>query len=155
MQVEFWQRKIIYLDMVCRWTLAIVFLMAGLPKILHPLTFATAIEAYGILPDVFILPVAIVLPIFEVLLAVILVINLKQGLWGALLLLCCFIGILSYALYLGLDIDCGCFGPEDIEAHTFSNIREAIARDLLFVLCAIIPLWIRRKREGALTAPSC
>lgn len=148
-----WQQKIVYIDTACRWILAIVFLLAGVPKIFHPLTFATAIEAYGMLPDVLILPVAIALPFFEVIIAVALLLNLKQGLWGALGLLIGFIIILSYALYLGLDIDCGCFGPEDVEAHAFSNIRVAIARDVVFVLLAVVPLWVQRKKVDALTVP--
>lgn len=148
-----WQQKIIYIDTACRWILAIVFLLAGVPKIFHPLTFATAIEAYGMLPDALILPVAIVLPFFEVVIAVALLLNLKQGLWGAVGLLSGFIVILGYALYLGLDIDCGCFGPEDVESHAFSNIRVAIARDVIFILFAIISLWIQRKKVEAVTVP--
>ena len=121
-----------------------MFLVAGLPKMLHPYLFAASIEAYGILPDYLILPAAIALPIIEVILAVALFCNRKEGLWGAIILLFIFILVLYYAVYMGLDIDCGCFGPEDPEAHAFSNIRVAIVRDLLFIIMAITSLTIQK-----------
>ena len=135
-------RKISYLDIFCRLSLAVMFVVAGVPKIFHPLVFATSIEAYGILPEFLILPAAIILPLIEVVLAVALICNRKEGLWGSIALLLIFIAALGYAIYMGLDIDCGCFGPEDPEAHLFSNIREAIVRDVVFVVMAIIPLCI-------------
>ena len=135
--------KSTYLDVFCRLGLAVMFLVAGVPKMLHPYVFATSIEAYGILPDFLILPAAITLPIIEVVLALALIRNRKEGLWGSIFLLFVFIAALSYAVYMGLDIDCGCFGPEDPEGHAFSNIREAIVRDVVFVIMALISLFIQ------------
>ena len=54
--------------------------------------------------------------------------------------------MLSYAIFLGLDIDCGCFGLEDSEAQAFAGIRVALMRDLLFVVFAVIPLVLRKLR---------
>jgi hypothetical protein len=37
---------------------------------------------------------------------------------------------------MGLDVDCGCFGPEDPEAEAFHGLRTALYRDL-FMLAAV------------------
>lgn len=148
--------KTSYLDICCRLGLAVMFLVAGLPKMFHPYVFANSVEAYGILPDFLILPAAITLPIIEVVLAVALIRNRKEGLWGSIALLLIFIAALGYAIYMGLDIDCGCFGPEDPEGHAFSNIHEAIVRDVVFVVMAIIPLCIHKfsKETGVVSLRS-
>ena len=41
-----------------------------------------------------------------------------------------------------LDIDCGCFGPNDPEAVAFHDLRGAFYRDLLLMLLiAYLYLW--------------
>ena len=45
-----------------------------------------------------------------------------------------FICVLSYGIWLGLDIDCGCFGSNEPESSAFSGLREALLRDLLLLL---------------------
>jgi len=40
-----------------------------------------------------------------------------------------FIGVLSYGIAIGLDIDCGCFGPGDPEGEAFHSLRSALMRD--------------------------
>jgi hypothetical protein len=52
-----------------------------------------------------------------------------------------FIGVLSYGLYAGLDIDCGCFGPEDPEHLAFSGLRTALLRDFLFCIPVLYSFW--------------
>ncbi|MGL1931918.1 MAG: hypothetical protein OCC45_09175 [Desulfotalea sp.] len=143
------------IDIVCRISLAIIFVVAGFPKIIHPLVFATSIQAYGILPDLLILPAAIFLPWFEIFLAINLVLNKPFAIWGSIIILLIFIVILSYAIYLGLDIDCGCFGPEDPEAEAFSGLRTTLKRDLLFLLLAVIPLVIKRKFKPFTQESTC
>ena len=45
--------------------------------------------------------------------------------WAAVLLIL-FIAVLGYGIWLGLDIDCGCFGPGDPEHDAFSGLRTAL-----------------------------
>lgn len=132
--------KIKYLDTICRFSLAIIFIIAGVPKIIHPLVFATNIEAYGLLPHFLILPAAIFLPWFEIVLAICLILNKRLALWGSIMILTAFIIVISYAIHIGLDIDCGCFGPEDPEAKAFTGLRTSLMRDILFLILAIVPL---------------
>ncbi len=131
-----YHRWLILIDRLCRWLLAAVFIFAGLPKILNPHEFAQIIDAYGLLPEMLILPVAYILPLAEVVAAFALLRGRVEGLWSIAVMMLCFIAILGYGIHLGLDIDCGCFGPDDPEHLAFSGLRIALIRDLL--LC--IPL---------------
>lgn len=137
-------KKYLSLDIVCRLALAAVFFVAGVPKLLDPQQFALSIDAYGMLPDFLVFPAALVLSFSEVIIAIGLLFGRSCFLWASLALLVAFIAILSYAIFLGLDIDCGCFGPEDPEAQAFAGIRTALMRDVLFVALAVIPLWVRK-----------
>ncbi len=124
----------LWLDRLSRWLLAGVMLLAGVPKLMDPTAFARVIEAYGMLPEFFIFPVAVVLPFLEVVAAVQLIRFKQSGLWLTAGLMVVFMAVLSYGIWLGLDIDCGCFGPEDAEHEAFSGLRVALVRDLLLCI---------------------
>lgn len=141
-------KQYLSLDLFCRLALALVFFIAGVPKLLDPEQFAVSINAYGMLPEPFVFPVALFLSFSEVVIAVGLLFGRSCFLWASLALLLAFIAVLSYAIFLGLDIDCGCFGPEDPEAQAFAGIRTALMRDLIFVLLAVLPLWLRRSKAN-------
>ena len=53
-----------------RIILALIFLWAGVVKILDPDAFAIILEAFDLLPYSWIMPVAVVLPILEILAAI-------------------------------------------------------------------------------------
>jgi len=123
-----------WLDRGGRWLLAGVFFYASLPKLLQPLLFAKTIAAYGLLPEFLLLPAAVALPLAELLTALLLLFNSKAGLWLAAVLMAIFITVLSYGIAIGLDIDCGCFSPEDPEHAAFSGLRTALVRDLFLLI---------------------
>jgi len=54
-----------------------------------------------------------------------------QEILGSLLGL--FIAILGYGIWMGLDVDCGCFGPEDHEAEAFHILKISLYRDLIML----------------------
>lgn len=118
----------------CRLSLVAVFLVSGLTKMLHPSDFASIIEAYGLIPDPLVFPAAISLIAVEIVAAA----GLLFEKYGALLLitlqLLLFIAVLIFGIHLGLDIDCGCFGPNDPEAEAFHDLRGALMRDFLLLL---------------------
>ena len=117
-----------------RWLLATVWCVAGVPKLFEPEQFGQIISAYGLLPDGLVMVAAVLLPLAELTAAVLLIINHRAGLYLSALLLTLFISVLSYGIWLGLDIDCGCFGPEDPEHQAFAGLRTALIRDLLLVI---------------------
>ena len=116
-----------------RWGLALVFLYAGAIKLADPHDFAILIEAYGLIPDVFLMPVAVGLPALEVMAAIGLIFDIRGSLLVMAVLLVLFILVLSYGLWMGLDVDCGCFGPEDPEGKAYASIRPALYRDFVLV----------------------
>lgn len=116
-----------------RWALGGVFIYAGSIKLMAPRTFATLIGAYGIIPDGLLMFVAIILPALEVAAGIGLLFDIKGGLEVITGLMVLFIAILGYAIWLGLDVDCGCFGPGDPEADAFYGLRQSLYRDLVML----------------------
>lgn len=122
-----------WLYKICRWILGGIFIYAGSTKLLDPVIFATLIDAYGIVPDSLIMPVAIILPMLEVMGGIGLLFDIRGSLALITGLLLLFIAILWYAIWMGLDVDCGCFGPEDIEAKAFHGLRLSLFRDMVML----------------------
>jgi len=130
-----------------RTALGIVFIWSGFSKLLDPEGFSTIIEAYGLIPDVTILPVAIGLPVLELLAGAGLLLDMQGALGIITGLLILFIGVLSYGLWIGLDVDCGCFGPDDPEGAAYHSLRPALYRDTV-MLAGIGYLYLWRWRKS-------
>jgi uncharacterized membrane protein YphA (DoxX/SURF4 family) len=116
-----------------RWCLGAVFIYAGSLKLLDPGVFAVLIEAYGIVPEGLLMPVAVVLPMIEVAAGIGLLFDIHGSLAAVTALLLLFVAILGYGIHMGLDVDCGCFGPEDLEAKAFHGLRTSLYRDMLMI----------------------
>ena len=127
-----------------RWILGCIFIYSGTTKLLAPKTFAVLIEAYGLVPDGLLMPMAITLPVLEVAAGVGLLVDIRGSLSVITGLLLLFIAILGYGILMGLDVDCGCFGPEDPESEAFHGLRPALYRDA-FMLVAICFLFAWRR----------
>ena len=131
-----------------RWLLGGVFIYAGSTKLLAPITFTVLIEAYGIVPESLLIPVAITLPALEVAAGIGLLFDIKGSLSVIAGLLGLFIAMLGYGIWVGLDVDCGCFGPEDPEAEAFHSLKISLYRDLImFAGVAFLYGW---RRYGAI-----
>ena len=127
-----------------RWGLAVIFIYAGSIKLLEPVNFATLIGAYGIVPESLLMPVAIVLPTLEVIAGIGLMFDVEGSLAVIAALLALFMAILGYGIWMGLDVDCGCFGPEDPEAEAFHGLRLSLYRDLvMFFGVVFVSVWRR------------
>jgi hypothetical protein len=122
----------------------VVFIYAGSTKLLEPKSFAALIAAYGIVPESFLMPVAIVLPSLEMIAGIGLLFDIRGSLVIITALLVLFMVVLSYGIWLGLDVDCGCFSPEDPEAKAFHGLRPSLYRDLIMLSAvAFIHAWRR------------
>ncbi len=141
-----WKVALFWGDRLSRWSVGLFFLFAAVPKIFDVHGFAKIIEAYAFLPDILIMPVAVILPIIEILLAIGLLCNSWKSKLGCAILLTLFIVLLSYSLWIGLDIDCGCFGPEDPEFSAFHGLRTALVRDILMFLPLAYSFWYHKYR---------
>jgi uncharacterized membrane protein YphA (DoxX/SURF4 family) len=124
-----------------------IFLWSGIGKLINPLAFALLIEAYGIIPEAAVMPIAYGLPIIEVAAGLGLWFDLKGSLMTITALLLFFMAILGYGVFLGLDIDCGCFGPDDPEGQAYHGLRGAIYRDMaMLAAAAYIYAWRRFRK---------
>lgn len=127
-----------------RWGLAAVFLGAGASKLADPAAFAALIDAYGLVPDPVLLPLAVGLPLVEVVAAIGLLADVRGSLAVIAGLMAVFVAILAYGIHMGLDVDCGCFAPGDIESRAYHGLRTALNRDLVMTAgIAFLYAWRR------------
>ena len=68
-----------WIDRVSRWFLAGVMIIAAVPKLSDPAVFAEVVGAYGLLPDILLLPAAVSLPFLELLAAFLLIKYARKG----------------------------------------------------------------------------
>jgi uncharacterized membrane protein YphA (DoxX/SURF4 family) len=135
-----------WLYSLCRWTLGIIFIYAGGTKLLVPEVFAVLIEAYGITSEGLLIPVSIGLPLLEVVAGIGLLFDIRGSLALITALLVIFMVVLGYGIWMGLDVDCGCFGSEDPEAEAFHNLRLSLFRDLVMMAGVVFIYGWRRYR---------
>ena len=126
-----------------RVSLSVMFLWSGISKLMTPKDFAVIIDVYGLMPEAWILPLAIILPLLEMVFSLGLLLDIRGSLAGIMGLLMLFMAILSYGIWLGLDVDCGCFGPQDPESGAFHSLRPALYRDFVMI-AGVIYLYIWR-----------
>lgn len=115
---------------LCRLLLGGVFVWAGAVKALDVTAFAGQVAAYQLLPYAWNYAVAATLPYVELLAGVLLLINVrvKPAALLAALLNTAFIVVLLSVLARGLNIDCGCFGPD-----AGTTPLQALGRDLVLL----------------------
>ncbi len=116
-----------------RIVLGIVFIVSGGIKIVDINLFSKVIHAFAILPYGMSYPAAVLISVSELVFGIGLVADIRGSLAGILSLLFLFIFVLSWALYMGYEIDCGCFGPEDPEAKVFAGLKTSLVRDMLMI----------------------
>ena len=119
---------------IVRVVYVVLFVYAGVNKLLNPRAFATVIDAFGLVPDPLITPIAVALPILEIVAALGLLFDARGSLGLVSGLLAFFMAVVSYGIWMGLDIDCGCFGPSDLEGDAYRGLRPALYRNLILAV---------------------
>lgn len=118
-----------YLELLFRWGLGLLFLYAGVQKIMDPYGFAKTIYGYGILPGELVNLTAIVLPWVEVVAGGALVLGIcpvsSAGVTSGLL--CLFLVALVYNIARGYTFDCGCFGSGGDETTGWNTVWRDVA----------------------------
>lgn len=114
-----------------RVILGSVFIYSGAVKLADVKGFARMISQYDLVPDQFLAPVAIGLPVIELLAGVGLIFEIAGALTAIFGMLLMFIAVLWYGILKDLDIDCGCFSTEEIKGQ--NSLRQAIYRDIVMV----------------------
>jgi uncharacterized membrane protein YphA (DoxX/SURF4 family) len=130
------------LDLIVRLVIGSVFIYAGFIKLIDPKAFAKLISQYDIVPDSLLPVVAIGLPAVEFLAGLGLVLNIRGSLAVIFNLLVVFIMVLGYGIFNDMNIDCGCFSTEEINAH--NSQKQALFRDF-FMIAAACYLYVYKR----------
>ncbi|MFZ5448700.1 MAG: DoxX family protein [Thermodesulfobacteriota bacterium] len=139
-----WDDCLTWLYHFLRLALAGIFIFAGVIKLFDPKAFARAIAQYDLVPEGLLPLVAIGLPALEVLAGLGLMLEIRGSLTIITALLFVFLVILGYAVWQNLDIDCGCFTADELDAQ--HNVRTALWRDLIMIGATLFLYWRRRSR---------
>ena len=119
-----------------------LFVYAGVIKLLDPKAFARAIAQFGLLPEPLLPLVAVGLPALELLAGIGLIFEVRGCLTAVTALLGLFLLVLGYAILMEMDVDCGCFTVDQLNART--SVQYAFSRDLAMAAAAIF--LFRRRR---------
>jgi hypothetical protein len=122
------------------WPLALLFLYSGCVKLFNLSQFEQAVGEFGIVLDSLVGPTAFIVCVVELGLALALWQQKSWSILATATLLCGFLGVLSYGIAIGLDIECGCFG-----SGYKLKLRQQIVVDLLLLLwCAVGQILLKR-----------
>lgn len=136
------------LMLALRIVLGAVFIVAGALKIGDPMAFADSIWAFQLVPNVLVMPMALMLPVFEIAAGMLLIVGLMRGTaaLATILLTAVFTAAIASAIARGLTLDCGCFGQG---APTVRAMWLDLGRDLLLLAGACIVYFYRAPAEPA------
>jgi uncharacterized membrane protein YphA (DoxX/SURF4 family) len=126
-----------------RIALSVLFVYGGVVKLLDPHAFARTLSAYDLVPDPLLPVVAIGLPIIELAAGLALLFDIKGSLATITGLFVLFLVVLGYGILQNLDVDCGCFGAEELDKQ--AGLRLAFYRDLAIVGIVIPYLYASRR----------
>jgi uncharacterized membrane protein YphA (DoxX/SURF4 family) len=140
-----------------RVALGLIFLYAAYAKLYfdggwhlrdYHFLFAMAIDSYKMLPLPVVEWMAWILPWFELALGALLIAGVGLRWTGSITsaLLLAFIGAMTRAKILGLEINCGCFGNNE-KLGTATLIRDSSL--LVLALAVTIGAFLIRKRRAA------
>jgi len=122
-----------------------VFIYAGSLKIGAPLAFADSVASFRLLPVALINPVALSLPIFEILVGLSLIVGVRRRACAMMIAVMCgfFAVALIQALARGIEVDCGCFG-----GGVPSTVKTvwALGRDLIL---GALAWWVAQRSPGS------
>ena len=121
-------------EWLCLLLLAGVFGYAGVIKLLHAEDFTHIIARFDLLPETLITPLALSLPVIEVMLAAALFVpSLRRAaLLGILMACLIFAVVLLSAIGRGIPVACGCFGGDD--KPSLYGAWWALGRDIILLL---------------------
>lgn len=136
---------------IVRIALAALFIYGGVLKLIDPRAFARTISGYGLVPEIFLPVVAIGLPLIETIAGIGLLLDIRGSLAAIASLLGMFLLVLGYGISLNLDVDCGCFGADDLARQ--AGLKQAFWRDVILAGLVVpylyLSRWLRLKNSSA------
>jgi uncharacterized membrane protein YphA (DoxX/SURF4 family) len=142
------------LVLLVRLGLAAMLAYAGASKLLGPASFAEDIQNYRVLPDAWAGPLALGLPVLELVVAAGLILpshaagaSLLSG-----LLLLGFAAAMAQAKVRGIDLECGCFGGHSRVSWSKVSLNVGLAA-LAFAAAAVHVARARDSGEQLVSPP--
>lgn len=111
------------------WPLSLLFLYSGCIKLFRLSQFSLSVGEFGIVSDGLVKPTAVIICFVEIVLAAALWQQKSWSFLGTATLLVVFLGVLSYGVAIGLDIECGCFG-----SGYQLKLRQQLGFDIILLL---------------------
>ena len=142
-----------WFSLLLRMGLGLVFIYAGVVKLLDPKAFARIISQYDLIPSALLPVAAIGLPVLELLAGIGIILAVRGSLTLTFSLLILFVTVLWYGILKNLDVDCGCFSAEDLKSQ--SGLWQAFYRDLVMIGAAVFLYlfrWVQTERRLPLWA---
>ena len=138
--------------------LGAVFVVAALPKIVDPPSFAHMIYNYRIMPGAVVNLMALTMPWIELLTGLALVFGIWKGTARTMIAAMLFVFIIAIGLNLGRGhaIDCGCFDPNPRPKSRTERIEDmqiVVLRDIGMLLMAG-QLWWASRESGQMAVRS-
>jgi len=138
------------LVVVLRFVVASLFLTSSITAISDPTAFATDIDNYRMMPDGLIGPMAVGMPLLELLVALALVtgVHARGAALVASAMLVVFAIAMVQAIVRGIDLDCGCFGHVVETRVSWLTVGRNAVLTLacgLVVMGPDLPLWPMRR----------
>ncbi|MCG2459714.1 DoxX family protein [Flavobacteriaceae bacterium F89] len=131
-----------YLVAISRIVVGVLFIFSGLIKLNDPMGFSFKLEEYfspGVLDLPFLVPYALLVAVFLVILEVLLGIMLLVGfrvkftVWSLLLMILFFTFLTFYSAYFNKVTDCGCFG-DAVKLTPWQSFSKDVALLILIVI---------------------
>jgi uncharacterized membrane protein YphA (DoxX/SURF4 family) len=132
--------------------LGVIFVVASLPKIVDPPSFAHMIYNYRLVPGVFVNLAALTMPWIELLSGLALILGIWRGPARTIIaaMLLTFIVSISINLLRNNSIDCGCFdvtAATKTRAERLADMHFVVYRDLGMLLM-VGQLWWAARRSS-------
>nr|WP_321513467.1 MauE/DoxX family redox-associated membrane protein [uncultured Pseudodesulfovibrio sp.] len=121
-----------------------LFVYAGVLKLLNPYDFAITINMYGLVTWRMSTAISYIIPCIEIMSGLGLILNVRGALALVVAQLLGFMAVLLYALHIGLDADCGCFGTPRTTDSVSVGPLEAIIRDVGMLTACATMYWQRK-----------
>lgn len=134
-----------WLERICRFGLAALFVYSAWGKISDPGLFAEMVVRYEILPSFTVGLFSLTLPMVELVAGLMFIVPMwvREAAFITVGLLVMFMMALVLAVVRGLDIDCGCFGVSAGGGRT--ELLLAIGRDIVLLVPAV---WLLVRRSA-------
>ena len=128
--------------------LASIFLYSGLIKASSSAQFAIALAPFTFLPETWIRPLSILLPLCEIIAGLLILVSPTKHLGAGVIFVLCilFATVLGWALANGIIVSCSCFGEDD--QPSAMKMALALGRDLFLAGLALVIILERTSTQA-------